>query len=559
MTTSPPPAATPGSRSLPWGGAEPLTRLLLALAALAIALLLVQIAMFRYGRDQGVYATVADAILRGGMPYRDAWDVKTPGIFAIYALVRATLGPAQSSIRIVEVFGLGSMVVAFAILARRLFGDWRAGLFGGALGVLLHAQLEFWHTAQPESFAGILTAWALVLATGDPPRAAGRAPARLLVAWGLAGLLYGFAFLLKPHLGGGVVVSGGFAAWRAGKAHTAGTSGSRAWAAATPLLVMAGAALIPVAACLLLFWARGAARDLYVTLFVFMPGYTKLGWAGTDLPGLLYFAFEMWAVNLSSANFLGLILALLLPAQAPREREGILHVLLVVAVQLAGVATQAKFFPYHFGASLLVGSLVAGLGAFKLWQRVRANAVLALLYLMLLPIVVSARSATRDTSTRFLERCLARQRLLLGLSREPCDALDARLYSVGSVSYEADRRVAALLRERLAPEDFAYVWGFEPVIYDLSRRRPASRYIYNVPQRTSWFKQRARAELLTDLDARPPRAIVVEHGDVVYAMTGDVVDSAGALKDFPALAARLAAGYRLESTILNLDVYFRKD
>jgi hypothetical protein len=559
MTTSPLVDETPGSATRTWGGGDPLTRLLLVLSLATIAYLLVHISMFRYGRDQGVYATVADAILRGGMPYRDAWDVKTPGIFAVYALVRATLGPAQSSIRIVEVLGLASMVGAFVVLSRRLFGDWRVGLFGGALAVLVHAQLEFWHTAQPESFAGMLTAWALVLATSEPAPPARHALARQLAAWGLAGLLYGVCFLLKPPLGGGVAVSSAFAARRAWRATAPGARTSRRRAAATPVLVMAAGAALPVAGCLVLFWARGALRDLYDTLFVFVPGYTKLGWEGMDLPGLLYFAIEQWAVAFSSANALGMLLALLLPARAPREREGTLHVLLVVAVQLVGVAMQAKFYHYHYGASFLLGSLVAGLGAYKLWQRARVNAVPALLYLTLLPTVIAARSATRDTATGFLDRCIARQRFLFGLSGETRAELDARLYYVAGVSYEANRRVADRLRERLAPEELAYVWGFEPVIYDLSQRRPASRYIYDVPQRAPWFKQRARAELIGDLDAHPPRAIVVEHQDVVYAMTGDVVDSADTLREFPALATRLARSYELESTIGNLDVYFRRD
>ena len=31
-----------------------------------------------FGQDQSAFAWVADAILRGGLPYRDAWEVKGP-------------------------------------------------------------------------------------------------------------------------------------------------------------------------------------------------------------------------------------------------------------------------------------------------------------------------------------------------------------------------------------------------------------------------------------------------------------------------------------------------
>jgi hypothetical protein len=135
------------------------------------------------------------------------------------------------------------------------------------------------------------------------------------------------------------------------------------------------------------------------------------------------------------------------------------------------------------------------------------------------------------------------------------EELDATLYSVADVSYGANRRVAEYLRRELAPTDFAFIWGFEPIIYDMSERRPASRYIYNVPQRVAWAKEQTRATLMAELDARPPKAIVVEHRDVFPVVTGDALDSADTLQRFPALAARISDNYALTTTIEDFDVY----
>ncbi len=537
-----------------------LTRALVVVSLATIAYLFVQISMFRYGRDQGIYATVADAIGRGGMPYRDAWDFKPPGIYVIYAVARALIGSEQWAIRVLEVLGLASVVGAFAILSHRLFSDWRIGIFGGALAVIVHAQLEFWHTAQPESFGGMLTAWALVLATFEPSPEDHRARPKQLAAWAAAGSLYGLAFLLKPPLGGGAAVSCVFAAMRVRQRCASRPPAEQLRAIASPILLMFAGGALPVAACALWFLIRGAAGDLYQALFVFTPHYTRLSWEDATVSGMFYLAFEEWFVDLSSTNAVGVLFAVLLPTFAPREREGVLHVLLVVAVQLVGVALQGKFFPYHYGASLVIGSLIAGLGAYKMWRRALGKGPIAIAaYLTLLPMVVSARSATRNTQTTFLDRCLARQRHLLGLSEYSRDELDGKLYSVADVSYDADRRVADLLRTRVSASDVVYVWGFEPMIYDMAQRRPATRYIYNVPQRVSWFKERARAELMADLDAHPPRAIVVEHRDVFPAVTGDAIDSADILRRFPALAARLDESYELQSTIEDFDIYFRKN
>jgi hypothetical protein len=553
--------------------------------------------MFRYGRDQGIYATVAESMLRGGMPYRDAWDFKPPGIFAVYAFVRAVFGSSQSAIRVFEVMGLASVVASFVIFSRRFFDDGRIGIIAGALAVLVHGELEFWHTAQPESFAGMFTAWALVLATFEPNPGNSRGRARQLGAWALAGAFYGVAFLMKPPLGAGAVVSSAFVGYRIyvqsrrngassgvlanavaaptdvrapADGESAPSTASPAPSTATstapspvavmlPTLVMGAGSVVPIALCIASYAAGGALGDLYNAIFVFAPHYTKLSWEGASVMGAVYLAFEEWFVDLSGPMAAGVLATLILPPNSSREREGVLHILGVVAVQLGGVAWQGKFFPYHYGASLILGSLIAGLGAFKVWQRaLRHGYNTVALFAVCSYLIIQARSATRDTRTDFIDRCIARHRQLLGLSGMTREELDASLYSVADVSYGANRRVADYLRHALAPNDLAFIWGFEPIIYDMAERRPASRYIYNVPQRVAWAKDESRAILMTELDAHPPKAIVVEHRDVFPVVTGDALDSADTLKHFPALAARINDRYDLATTIEDFDVYMRR-
>ena len=422
---------------------DALNRGLLVLAGASIVYLFVQIAMYRYGRDQGIYAEVADTMLRGGMPYRDAWDFKPPGIFAIYALARALFGHAEWGIRLFEIVGLSSVVLAFTILARRFLGDWRIGLVGGAMAVVVHAELEFWHTGQPESFGGMLIAWALVLATFQADAAEPHARRKQLGAWALAGALYGFTFLLKPPLAGGVIASSLFAAWQTWRTHESAPLAAKLRRAIVPVVVMAAASLSVIALCAAWFVMRGAFDDLYQTLFVFTPHYTKLSWQDATMPGMLYLAIEEWLVTLSGPNAAGLLAAFICAPLAKREREGVLHVLAVIFIQLVGVAMQAKFFPYHYGASLILGSFIAGLGAYKVWQLSLSKGWLALAaFAVVVPIIFFARSATRNTQTDFWERCLDRQNVLLGLSRQTRQELDDKLYSVADVNYGANREVA---------------------------------------------------------------------------------------------------------------------
>jgi len=128
------------------------------------------------------------------------------------------------------------------------------------------------------------------------------------------------------------------------------------------------------------------------------------------------------------------------------------------------------------------------------------------------------------------------------------------------VHYGANRRVAHWLATRTDPEASIYVWGFEPMLYEMAGRRPASRWIYNVPQRLDWaYRERARADLMRDLEAQPPAAVVVVGNDVLAGVTGSRRGSRWELENFPELRGWLEAGYRKALRVEDLAVYLPRE
>src|SRR5260221_8420815 len=119
---------------------------------LVVAFSSLSILLFSFGRDQGIYALVADVMLKGGMPYRDAWDFKPPGIFLTYAFAQGVFGKSMLSIRLLEVIGLVATVFGLQRLGHVFFDRPKAGLVAGALASLIHAELQVWPTAQTEAF-----------------------------------------------------------------------------------------------------------------------------------------------------------------------------------------------------------------------------------------------------------------------------------------------------------------------------------------------------------------------------------------------------------------------
>jgi len=547
--------------SLPVAAAAPsrgsADRALAVVCYVVIAFLLLQILSFGYGRDQGIYAMVARSVVAGGMPYRDAWDFKPPGIFLVYAATRAILGSSQTGIRVVEVVGLVAMIAAMVRLTGEWWGDRRIGLLAGAIAVLVHAQLDFWHTAQPESFGGMVTIFALALlgpVMGNPAaevRAESRSMTRRLV---IAGALFGFAGLLKPPLaGGGAVVAAALGLRILGERGLS-RPGLRAALRPAGLVLLGGAA--PFVACLLWFGARGALSNLRDVLFVFTPHYTKLSWVGETVPGMVYWGFTEWLCNYTSVATVGVLLCLAYP-RAPRERFGVGVVGAVIAVHVAGVIMQGKFFPYHYGATWPLTALLAALGFHRLWERLAPRGPLGVVaFFVAIVFVALGRTATKDLDRSFLQRCGERVAVF---TRSPRDqgAVD-RLASVADVNAAANREVATFLRDRVPASRRVFVWGFEPVIYDLADRSPATRYLYDVPQRVAWARDRERQILMDDLVVGHPAAIVVERHDVFPMVTGDAIDSADTLRSFPALSELIATRYSLSVTIEDFDVYLER-
>ena len=215
-------------------------------------------------------------------------------------------------------------------------------------------------------------------------------------------------------------------------------------------------------------------------------------------------------------------------------------------MQVAGIAMQGKFFQYHYSATLPLIAFIAGLGLYKLWRRCLpggAGGVVA--FASFLVVAAVMRTAVHDLPGSFWWRSMVRIEYLLGKtfysSRE---LLDRELYYVADFNLDADRRVANRDRAEHAAEGHIFVWGFEPAIYWIAHRRPASRFIYDVPQRVTWQRDYARRELMADLQRHPPDVIVVQHNDVFAWVTGDNKDSARALDAFPALPKLVDEHYK---------------
>jgi Dolichyl-phosphate-mannose-protein mannosyltransferase len=518
---------------------------------LVVALSSLNILLYSFGRDQGIYGVVADSILQGGMPYRDAWDFKPPGIFLIYAFAQGLFGKTMLAIRLLEVIGLVATVFGLQRLGQVFLDRPKAGLVCGAVAALVHAELEFWHTAQPETFGGFLTVAALVVVTLEPAKSR-----QWLVPFG-TGALFGLCALFKPPLGGGILVCGAYLLTR---------DQTRAPAARWPamlrsLLLLGAGFAVPIALVVGWIAARGAWPAFWWTFHDFVPGYTQLNWSNAHAPGMLYHALEEAFFKFSALLAFGVIAAIAISPMHAREREGIYLVLGIIAIQLTGIVMQGKFFPYHYAATLLLISFMAGVGLYKLYRRCLVagpGSILALAAFV--AVAIDMRDAARDFPQYFSER--VKMRLMFLTRQGPLTSradLDRELSFVADYNLDADRAVALDIRSRTGSADPIFIWGFEPSIYFLAERPLASRWTYNVPHRTPWQLDRTRRELLQDLSLNRPKVIVVQRRDVFPSVTGSPLDSRDELPNFPELKSLIDSQYRLAREIEDFQIFERSE
>jgi len=148
---------------------------------------------YPFGWDTAVHYYVGrEWLLRGAVPYRDAFDHKPPGIHFIHALCIYLFGEHMWGIRVAEL----ASVVALGVMAAALVAPRRerapAGLYGAGVFlacVAYYGFFDYWNTAQCELFATTLGMAGLLSASRV--RRVGAAAA-------LTGLSGGALFVLKP-------------------------------------------------------------------------------------------------------------------------------------------------------------------------------------------------------------------------------------------------------------------------------------------------------------------------------------------------------------------------
>jgi hypothetical protein len=521
------------SRRLPRIGAG------LLLFAVAAALLAPMLA-YPFGRDQGLFACAADVIRRGGLLYRDVWDLKPPGVYYLYWLSLAAFGRSMLAPRLLDLLLTLATAGSLALIGGRLL-SLRAGIAGAFLFLGRYAMgFDYWHTAQGDGFASLpLSLAALSLAAAERRRSWWWAAA--------SGALIGSAVVIKFTLA--IFLALPLIVLLAARAEPLRTRLARGAAYLLGCLVV-------IAAMTVWLWRAGVLKQMLEILFAWNSHYAAIRAPAPAPIVILYqtgrFLFGGQYLVLKLIGLLGLVGAADLGL---RREAGRLRWLLPawLAAMLAQVWAQGKYFEYHWVPALPPLGLLAGWGLAVVWRLLRAGVRSPRLARAL------AEAGAAVLLASFASAYWAHFKTEIGYAAGglPASEFLSQFKDRSDFSLTADLQVASFLKAHTPPGAPIFIWGFEPIVYFLADRPPASRFLSQQPLVTPWSPPEWRRELIGNLEQRRPAYLLVLHHDFMPWVTMRPYDSAGELPGYPELLELLRNNYHSVGRIEDFDLWER--
>jgi hypothetical protein len=503
------------------------------------------------GRDQATYLVIGEGLLKGQRLYRDLWDNKPPGIFAIYALLGKLFGHVMWSVGLVDILWL--LVISYCIFrfAERYLGTAAAAI---AIAVNAHWHCRFGYTdaGQVECFLMLLV-FVCYLAIAD------------WVRWPLArhfaaGVCLGGAFWLKYNALAFLPLLAllPYVEWsrlderprRLGLLIPWRTLLSRMG------LLLLGF-LISVAVVLGYFYLAGSWTAFKEVQFVVLPRYASMVIQKT--PHYRAMAIARVVLLLGPWTWAATALSFLMAERGDLSR--LMPVLVAAGVGFACTASQFRFSAVSFETCYPFFAMIWGYVVVKCYGEVsdaarssakgrRALGRMAACALAAITVFWPMRAVAKTVTERYHN--------LAAWRRNP-DAFFAS-YPAVRFLYESlggQLQVVRALRQEAAPGDRLFVWGTDPLIYYLTRLVPPTRFVSNLALLSPWGPPPWRDELVRDLEKSPPAFIVVaQHDSFEVTYTG--LDSDQYLSVYPRLAQFISGSYDFKAAFPDFMLYRHK-
>lgn len=444
---------------------------LLVLAAIPV-LIYLPFSGTPFERDEGVYATIAQGLLRGEMPYRDLFDNKPPLVYLWYAISFSLFGESVYAPRIVAAASLGVTAVLLYHQARLALPQGAAYaaaiLFAISTGlpwVALHANTE---------------AYMLLPLMGSLLAFTHGMKEEKLKWFLIAGLLAGLAMMTKQVAMWNLLALAMVALiWHRRTAENS-------WQAIAPTFWMFAGALISLSIVALPFALTGSLDDflyanlsynwVYVNFLSWAERFANLGY------GMLFFCAI--AAPFVAGALAGLVIVWRKRAVATD------YVLILWAIASAiGVASGGRFFPHYFLQLMPSLAVLTGVVVYDRFVNGKQHVLSRPAWMVAIFLIVVSVGTTA----------------VLYISPGEAEHRVVERVAVQKEWEASSDNLGNYIQARSNPDDLIFNYGRESQLYFYADRAPAVPYFYD------WvleYDEDSLGTIITDLNASKPAYIV---------------------------------------------------
>jgi 4-amino-4-deoxy-L-arabinose transferase-like glycosyltransferase len=465
-------------------------------------------------RDEGMYATVAQVILNGGMPYRDIVMFRPPGIYYIYSLWFSLFGQSVEALRIGSaLFAVLTSLVIYKF-AGRLYG-WGAGVLAASLYALFSSgPLIQGGLANTETFMMLPAVMATyIFYLGYRER-------KELFFIG-AGALSGGAYLFKESTLPNFLMLFLFSIIV--NENLFSLSGLKRLL--LRYLFLIGGFAASVAFAFIYLELNGALSHYIAGAYNWNKSYGQfqwdMFWGRLKGRGIYSLGREYSILWIAAA------VSIFMTVIRDRNRDN-LYVALWIFFSFTGVCLGTMFWPHYFIQMIPSLSIASASGAIYAYNGIldRRIIVKGMSFLIFVIFFISAGYAIK-TDYKFY------------FTYTP-DEISKYIY--GDDTFVKAKKIAAYVRERTLPSDYIYQNRWEAEIYFLSQRRSPTKYFTHETFYGTSDVLKAIDEFRNDLFYKEPKYIILfpaREGEVPAFVAGPIVKMK----------------YELETRIDGVDIY----
>ncbi len=431
-------------------------------------------------RDEGEYAYMGQLILDGTPPYTEAYNMKFPGIYFIYAGILWLFGETHTAIHFsLLVVNLISIILLY-VFARIAYDDWIAAASAAAFALLsisYHVQ-GFWANAEHFIIPFVIGANILLLSGLKKTRF------NYIV---FSGILFGCAAVMKQH--GTFFGFFGFAALLVLMGRNKTLDKKNYW---KYIFAYSGGIIIPLLLCFFYLAFAGVLEKFYLWTFTYAEKYSsilsigdiKLSFIG-GFQSIWHFASLIWII--AGVGFITLFLS-------KRNRESTIFILELFIAGITAFSVGFYFRPHYFILVLPAAALLFGIGIRHIFHIFSSASSSIVRYFP--PVFILA--------TAIIGTIAAHWDVLYQFS--PAEVTQA-VYHQHPFPFSS--LIADIIKEKTLKEDRITIMGNEPQFLFYSQRRSATSFIYTYSiAEDQPFAEQFRFEMMHQVESASPKLLI---------------------------------------------------